>query len=563
MNRIIILALFLTVCSARAIFAQPTYQNRYSLKGDSSGALVPRCMTLATDGGLLVAASYAPDTIYNFFWTVVYKLDSLGEVEWSTMLGDTVGSTVLPGGYTAASVAQTSDNGYALLGSGVSDKYCVAKLDSDGKLLWSGKYAAHLPKSAQSANSSTTVAATTDGGMYIQGTMASAPGSVGYSAALMRLDSVGKVVWSRCIWDPYYDGGVLGTGWPSQTKVLSDGGVIICGTTVGDSNEFSERSFLIRMSPSGQIVWDKAYSAGIETHGASVTETTDGGFVVLGSDYNQSATPQRIFKVDSVGDVRWDRMFYSDTACVASTEICALPNGNFVCVSTYFSSVADLDTHAILTTFSPDGIILRSVEMQNPVHTLGTAVSAFPDGRIALLTNIVKKKTYGGASFSVGVSVLDSLSDGCDMLDFPLLSSDSGSAINCHFQLDSSGERVLTNPVRTFPSAVEQAPICSDNRRYELLVGPVVAAEASVVPNPVQSGQPVVVALRDVVAGKYRISISDVSGRRLYDESQWLSAGTQRVSLEMKGFPSGSYFISVDSEPYGRSILRSEVKLVR
>jgi len=120
---------------------------------------------------------------------------------------------------------------------------------------------------------------TTDGGYIITG----GTGSYGESDGdfyLIKTDSNGNKIWHKTFGDIWYDKSFSVT----QT---SDGGYIITGLTCpifGWANVW-----LIKTDSNGNKVWDKTFGGDGLSGGRSVSETSDGGFIITG--YTSSSVP--------------------------------------------------------------------------------------------------------------------------------------------------------------------------------------------------------------------------------------------------------------------------------
>jgi hypothetical protein len=93
--------------------------------------------------------------------------------------------------------------------------------------------------------------------------------------------------------------------------VLSDGGFAILGSTTVQINEnsFITDMYLIRTDSQGNEIWAKSYGEKTNEIGYSLCETSDGGFILLGSTEVVQTGSVNIYmvKTNSEGDVMWER----------------------------------------------------------------------------------------------------------------------------------------------------------------------------------------------------------------------------------------------------------------
>ena len=209
---------------------------------------------------------------------------------------------------TANSMKQTADGGYIVAGSTNSSGVpghphaSVLKLDSLGNVVWQKTYGGTGPDSASSIDQ------TTDGGYVVAGSFMNSTAS--HSAPwVFKLDSTGNIVWQK----------TFSAGNDAFTSIThtSDGGsavegwgtffLLSCGCQVGPT------AWVVRLDTVGNIIWQQVYSSGWN-YGYSIAQTSDGGFVVAGKAHHVSpetvsSWDPLIFKVDSSGNLVWQKIF--------------------------------------------------------------------------------------------------------------------------------------------------------------------------------------------------------------------------------------------------------------
>jgi hypothetical protein len=243
------------------------------------------------DGGFIVLANLALDYL-GFYDIWLIKLDKNGEEEWNR----THGTWKNDMGY---SIQQTSDGGYIITGE--TDRYTfgdptgpyytesdiwLLKTDEAGNEQWNRTFGGNQTEYANE------VKQTGDNGFIIVGTR-------GYffnnlDIWLIKTNETGEEQWNRTFGVDNYNDDI---GY--SVDLTHDGGYVITG--MGKSTcSWSSSICLIRTNETGILEWDKTYGGGYEEIGYSVNATTDGGFIMTGSqDYDVI-----LIKTDTEGPAR-------------------------------------------------------------------------------------------------------------------------------------------------------------------------------------------------------------------------------------------------------------------
>lgn len=105
---------------------------------------------------------------------------------------------------------------------------------------------------------------------------------------------------------------------------VSDGFVIAGSIDKNTTNQTD--IYLLKVDLSGNKVWSRSYGGGARDHAYDLKQTNDGGFVVLGSGWDQEEIEDKIWllKIDSEGDTLWTKHFggYDDTGLGSETAYC-------------------------------------------------------------------------------------------------------------------------------------------------------------------------------------------------------------------------------------------------
>lgn len=297
----------------------------YILKMDSWGNILweityggenddtANCIKETKDGGyIVVGESYSFGTGISKDMYVL-KLNSKAEVVW----GKNFGGKDVDGGRW---VEETSDGNFVVVGwtrsfgGGASDFY-VLKLDKDGEILWSKTWGGSNFEEASS------VVEAEDGGYLVAGfTMSYGAGSK--DVALVKFDSNGNILWYKT-----YGGTKDDTA--SNIIKTKDGNYVILGYTAsfGTGGDVC----LLKVDPSGNILWEKYYGGEGSDSGKEIRQTSDEGFIAVGTTKSFGVMENAVYllKIDPLGNLQWERIFEGEDIDEGNTVL-EIPDGYLV-----------------------------------------------------------------------------------------------------------------------------------------------------------------------------------------------------------------------------------------
>jgi hypothetical protein len=272
------------------------------------------------------------------FWIV--KIDSIGNIQWQSTIGGGLSDMLV-------SAKQTIDGGYILGGSSGSnisaDKsenciggwfdYWLVKTDVSGNIQWENTIGGSSDDQLQS------IEQTTDGGYILGGSSVSdisgdkTESSLGdYDCWIIKTDLLGNIQWQNTIGgdkrdmlfsiQQTIDNGYIFGGW-SESNIS------------GDKTENSLGSFdywLVKVDSLGSIQWQNTIGGEGNDDIRSVEQTSDGGYILCGSSYSsisgdksESALGQVwdywILKTDALGNIQWDNTIGGFLSDVSNTII--------------------------------------------------------------------------------------------------------------------------------------------------------------------------------------------------------------------------------------------------
>ncbi|MGZ3751180.1 MAG: T9SS type A sorting domain-containing protein [Bacteroidia bacterium] len=248
----------------------------YSVQQTSDSGYVVAGVATSTNGN--VTGNQGSDD----FWIV--KLSSSGNIQWQKTAGGT-------GADDALFVQQTSDGGYIITGDTQSnngdvsgnhgsDDVWVVKLSSGGAIQWTKCFG------GTSLDSGSSIQQTSDGGYILVGSTMSNNGDVSgnhgnYDAWLVKLNNAGTLQWQKCLGGTAED-----IGYSVQQTV--DTGYVITGFTMSNNGDVSGNHsaqpdyWVVKLSNSGIIQWQKCLGGTGDDKAYSIRQTADSGYVVTG-----------------------------------------------------------------------------------------------------------------------------------------------------------------------------------------------------------------------------------------------------------------------------------------
>jgi len=309
------------------------------------------------DGGYVVAGqtySNNGDVTGNHgSWDIwVVKLNNVGSIEWQKALGGTSEEF-------AYSIQQTIDGGFAVAGyTGSSDgdvsvnygyaDYWIVKLSSTGAIEWDKSLGG-----SNGGDQAFFMRHTSDGGYILAGESQSSDGDISNSQGgtdfwVVKLDSIGHIEWERSL------GGDAGDAGRSIMQA-ADGGYVVVGE-VGSNNSGHVTDnhglndyWVVRLSPDGELEWQKTLGGSDSDWARSVCQAPDGGYVVPGLVYSTDGDAAGcegadilVVKLSADGEnIEWKKIVGgSDFETVHS--IVRTPDGGYILAGETYSNDGDV-----------------------------------------------------------------------------------------------------------------------------------------------------------------------------------------------------------------------------
>jgi hypothetical protein len=193
------------------------------------------------------------------------------------------------------------------------------------------------------------VAQTSDGEYIVVGTTFSF-GVGGGDIYLIKTDSKGYKAWDKTFGGIYEDWG----GYVVQT---SDGGYIIVGSTESFGSGYSD-VYLIKTDSKGNKMWEQVFGGNNNEWGYSVAQTNDSGYIIVGytESFGSGGSDVYLIKTDSKGNLIWQKTFggsdYDYGYSVAQTS-----DGGYIIAGETFSFGSGKDDVYLIKTDSKGNLI--------------------------------------------------------------------------------------------------------------------------------------------------------------------------------------------------------------
>jgi hypothetical protein len=215
----------------------------------------------------------------------------------------------------AAEIQPTFDGGYVLAGSCMlftsapGENYWVLKFNALGQPEWQHLYSLSNGGYIQEAQFARSIRQTRDGGFIVAGETnmfrryGELETSIDYDIWILKLTSEGSIEWQRAFGTPKNDQARC----VDQTR---DGGYIIAGSISDFFEDKRSNCWLIKLSPGGEVEWEKTYQDFFLLTGRCVQQTRDGGYVVAGiNDQAGRDSDFGLLKLSAGGNVEWQRSY--------------------------------------------------------------------------------------------------------------------------------------------------------------------------------------------------------------------------------------------------------------
>lgn len=506
----------------------------------------------------------------------------------------------------------TADYGFILAGSSLSNKtgnktddnhgdldYWIWKMDEKGDLEWQKSIGGGGFDLLQSVKN------TKDGGFFLAGTSSSENGFQKGDPCkgitdfwVIKLDASGTEQWQRTIGGNgqeellcafqtkdggYILGGSSSSNPPSVSDTKSDGKST--ASTKADLFNKSEKSrgnmdyWVVKLSPEGNIEWQRTYGGKYADLLRSMEQTTDNGYILAGystspisgdkTEANKGVGDYWIIKINNAGDIQWQNVYGAEGDDQPYVIHQTIDEGYILGGNS--NSKNALTTQGGIVGNGTDFWVLK-------LDTEGGVIwsKTFDFGKTDILTSLVENKdnSYligGHAKTESGRSLVNKLAkatgaakekDGID--DYIALKIDENGEELWKKTIGSSGEDILRRLIETRDGGYLMAGTSNSNSSKDKNsnIGSndfwvvklkdktkieKVKASIEAIPNPVKTYTNVIIGY-DFKEGT--ASVVDISGRIL----QEFSISNRTVPVDLSSYSEGIYIINVKTDVKTESV---------
>ena len=202
------------------------------------------------------------------------------------------------------------------------------------------------------ADRANSIIQTGDSGYAIAGyTESYSAGANNSDAFLAKYNSTGVLVWNKT-WG--------GTSYDAAESVIqtSDGGYVVVGSTAsyavaGTGGD----TFILKYDSIGDLVWSKTWGGASSDHAYSVIQTDDDSYVVTGyADISGAGNDVFLLKYDSTGNLIWNKTWGSAGSDGAMSLMSTSDGGYMIAGSTNITDVSYGDT--LLLKYDSNGSLV-------------------------------------------------------------------------------------------------------------------------------------------------------------------------------------------------------------
>jgi hypothetical protein len=199
-------------------------------------------------------------------------------------------------------------------------------------------------------------------------------GKIGITAAgiimmsLMPVWSLGQITFQK----------VYGHFYGASLEQTTDSGFIITGGYRDSASDYND-VYLIKTDIYGDILWTKTFGGIYSDDGKCVQQTTDGGFIILGSSESFSVDGIYLIKTDSTGNIIWSKII-GGTYSHVGYSIKQTTDGGYIITGYIQSSFSGNSQDVYLVKTDATGNLIWSKAFGGSARDEGYSVQQTSDG---------------------------------------------------------------------------------------------------------------------------------------------------------------------------------------
>ena len=306
------------------------------------------------------------------------------------------------------------------------------------------------------ADQGRSVQQTADGGFVVAG-LTYSYGAGSDDIYLIKTNASGDTLWTRT-----YGGTGSDEGYSVQQT--ADGGYIVAGMTTSFGAGGGD-VYLVKTNASGDTLWTKTYGGTGDGAGYSVSQTTDGGYIVAGLTTVSGDSEIYLIKTDRAGDTQWTRTYGGPHYDIGFSMQQTTDGGYIITGCTFSFGIGTPDCgNVYLVKTNAQGDTLWTRTFGGTDHDLGNSVRQTSDGGYVVVgytrsfgaggsdVYLIKTdnagetlwtRTYGGRTYDWGNSVQQT-SDGGYIITGSYVPPGGEHFNVCVIRTSSSGDTLWT-----------------------------------------------------------------------------------------------------------------------
>ena len=190
-----------------------------------------------------------------------------------------------------------------------------------------------------------------------------------------------------------------------QVVMLPEGGYLMAGRTASHG-EGDTDMHVIKLTTSGDILWNKRYGEEESEEASDVLPASDGGYLVVGSadDYDEPGLRNvRIVKLNTEGDILWEKSYGKPNSINSGNAVVATDDGGYLIIGNSISVEPDATSNVYAVKIDVSGNVLWENTYGGETNEEGKDIAVTPEG-FAIVGNT---ESYGEGRWDMWLLRID------------------------------------------------------------------------------------------------------------------------------------------------------------
>ncbi len=436
----------------------------------------------------------------------------------------------------AFTIIKTSDGGYATAGWTFS--YGAGGYDFNVmKLDASGNLQWYKTIGGAGSDYGCSIVQTSDGGYAVAGhTNSFGMGNV--DVMLVKLSSSGALQWCKTAGGPAAD-------YAYSLTQSSDGGFVVAGSTMSYGSG-SNDIYVVKFNSSGIAEWGKTVGGSSTDAGISIKQASDGGYIIAGSTMSFGAGnfDMYIVKINSAGTLAWTRTLGGSVYEFASSVVQTSDGGYIVAGSTESFGAGASDIY--IAKLNSSGVLQWQKTSGGSGDDYGFTVIQTTDGGYCVTGNT---ESYGTGNTDIFLLKFGSNGTICGSSQTPSGTSGSGGALYTLLPVSLTYTPTVTSPAPIVLSGGSVTALCLTGIEYASNEIPNDYSLSQNYPNPFNPVTNIKFSIPN--SGIVTLKVYDITGKQTAElVNQNLNAGSYTVDFDASHLSSGTYFYRLSTEGF-------------